>query len=221
MTAITSDHLAALARFDTPTICYALELVAPDTRLTGYTAQTMIAAPDHLSLPGGVRAICWRAKTARIAARSPHNRSGAENNALKAAYYEYVADCDLPVILVVEDTDADPIGAFWGEVHSALHRALGAAGAVTNGVVRDLDDLDPRFLILAGKVAPRHRDAHRRYSAVDPRDPRGAGAAGNPWSRGREYDHCAGYPCNGSISRAPCGPPSCQSATRNTCRQGG
>lgn len=157
---VTSDHLAALARFDTPTICNALELIAPETRLEGYTADTMISAPDTLKLPEGARAICGRAKTVRIAGRAPHGRDKSENNALKIGYYEYVADSDLPTVLVVEDTDTDPIGAFWGEVHSALHRSLGAAGAVTNGVVRDLDDLDPRFLILAGKVAPSHAHVH-------------------------------------------------------------
>ncbi|SEL36506.1 RraA family protein [Roseovarius nanhaiticus] len=157
---VTSDHLAALARFDTPTICNALELIDPATRLEGYTTQTMIAAPDGASLPEGARAICGRAKTARIAARAPHGRGPEENNALKIGYYEYVANCDLPTILVVEDTDTDPIGAFWGEVHSALHRSLGAVGAVTNGVVRDLGDLDPRFLIIAGKVAPSHAHVH-------------------------------------------------------------
>ncbi|MFD0857815.1 RraA family protein [Roseovarius aquimarinus] len=157
---VTQDHLAALARFDTPTICNALERIEPATRLEGYTAQSMVAAPGHLRLPDGARAICGRAKTARIAGRAPHGRKEAENNALKIGYYEYVAACDLPTVLVIEDTDADPIGAFWGEVHSALHRALGALGAVTNGVVRDLEDLDPRFLILAGKVAPSHAHVH-------------------------------------------------------------
>lgn len=157
---VTPVELAALTRYDTPTICNALELLNPATRLQGYTTRTMIAAPDHLELPEGARAICGRAKTARIAGRVPHGRNAAENNALKMAYYEYIADAEDPTVLVVEDTDDDPIGAFWGELHSALHRSLGAAGAVTNGVVRDLDDLDARFLILAGKVAPSHAHVH-------------------------------------------------------------
>ena len=152
----THEEIAALAAFDTPTICNGLEMIDVETRVKGYTRRTMVLAPDGLALPEGHRAVCGRAKTVRIEGTTPHGRSYDENSALKADYYDYVADADGPTLVVVEDVDPEPLGAFWGEVHSALHRALGAVGAVTNGVIRDLDDLDPRFLLLGGSVGPSH-----------------------------------------------------------------
>ena len=156
----SANAIAALAAYDTPTICNGLERIDPATRLGAYTTRGFVAAPDHLALPEGHRAVVGRAKTARIAGRAPHARAPDENAALKADYYSYVADADGPTIVAVEDTDPHPLGAFWGEVHTALHRALGAAGAVTNGVIRDLDDLDPSFLLLGGAVGPSHAHVH-------------------------------------------------------------
>ena len=152
----SNEAIAALTAWDTPTICNGLELVDQATRLAHYTTRTMVLAPDRIELRDGARAVCGRAKTVRLEGTSPHGRSYDENSALKADYYEYIADADGPVIVVVEDIDEHPLGAFWGEVHSALHHKLGAAGVVTNGVIRDLDDLDPRMPILGGSVAPSH-----------------------------------------------------------------
>ena len=152
----TNEELATLTAWDTPTICNGLELIDRATRLGAYTTRTMVLAPDAPSLPEGARAVCGRAKTVRLEGTTPHGRSYDENSALKADYYDYVADADGPTVVVVEDIDEHPIGAFWGEVHSALHHKLGAVGVVTNGVVRDLDDLDPRMPILGGSVGPSH-----------------------------------------------------------------
>lgn len=41
-------------------------------------------------------------------------------------------------------------------MNSHVHRALGCAGVVTNGAIRDLDVLAPDFPILAGCVTPSH-----------------------------------------------------------------
>ena len=154
-----TDILDHLARFDTPTICNALDGLAPETRLAGFTRRQVAAQPEGWRAPDGHRAICARARTVRIRASEPHPRSGAETRALKTAYYDWIA-AGGPCIMVVEDVDPEPMGAFWGEVNSAVHHGLGARGCVTNGIVRDLGDLDPRFLILAGAVGPSHAHVH-------------------------------------------------------------
>ena len=154
------DAIAVLARYDTPTVCNGLELIDASTRLGAYTTATLVAAPDGLRLPDGERAVVGRAKTVRIEGAAPHGRSYEENSGLKADYYDYVADADGPTIVVVEDRDRHPVGAFWGEVHTALHRKLGALGALTNGVIRDLNDLDPTFMLLGGAVGPSHAYVH-------------------------------------------------------------
>ena len=154
-----TDILDHLAHFDTPTICNALEGLDPATRLSGYTRGPVVAQPEGWRGAEGHRAICARARTVRIRASEPHPRSAAETRALKVGYYDWIASGG-PCIMVVEDADLSPIGAFWGEVNSAIHRGLGARGCVTNGIVRDLDDLDPGFLILAGAVGPSHAHVH-------------------------------------------------------------
>ncbi|MEL7183293.1 MAG: RraA family protein, partial [Pseudomonadota bacterium] len=47
-----------------------------------------------------------------------------------------------------------------GEVHVAVHKGLGMAGALTNGVMRDLDVIDDGFPILAGSIGPSHGFVH-------------------------------------------------------------
>jgi regulator of RNase E activity RraA len=47
-----------------------------------------------------------------------------------------------PRVLVVQDVDSGPhTGSLVGEVHASICRALGCAGVVTNGAVRDLPAL--------------------------------------------------------------------------------
>lgn len=156
----TDDAIALLRVYDTPTICNGLEVISSEHRLGNYTRHPLVAAPAFYEAPEGARAICARAKTVRIRSTQPHGLEGSEYGARRADYYDYIADAGGPVIVAVEDTDKVPLGAFWGEVHTALHRALGALGAVTNGVIRDLDDLDPEFLLLGGHVGPSHAHVH-------------------------------------------------------------
>ena len=44
--------LDALRRFDTPTVCNALEAVAPERRATGFTTRPLVCAVPDLPLAG-------------------------------------------------------------------------------------------------------------------------------------------------------------------------
>ena len=67
----------------------------------------------------------------------------------------------MPTVVVLQDLDDEPgYGAWWGEVHSTVHKALGALGCVTNGSFRDTAMLAPGFQIVAGKVGPSHAHVH-------------------------------------------------------------
>ena len=151
------DHLKA---FDTPTICNALEVVTGTRLTTGFTTAHMVCAfPD-------LEPIVGFARTAQIKAATPSPLSPAEAKALRIRYYEQLVSGLQPVITVIEDLDPDPgFGAFWGEVNTAVHRGLGVLGCVTNGSFRDLDAIDPRFQLLAGKIGPSH--AHVHVEAID------------------------------------------------------
>ena len=156
---IDAALLAELGRYDTPTIANALEIATGGRRATGFTRRTMIAAPAPLPPMVGF------ARTATLRASAPSVRSADEQRATRLAYYEYVVPAGLPTVVVIQDLDDTPgLGAFWGEVNSRVHRALGCAGVITNGAVRDLDVLAGDFPILAGLVTPSH--AHVRIESI-------------------------------------------------------
>jgi regulator of RNase E activity RraA len=149
------SDLDVLRQWDTPTICNALELVAPARRGRGYTVQPFVAADPALT------PICGIARTGQIRALAQSGRTRAEDREARTGWYEYVADADLPTVVVIEDLDEHPgFGAFWGEVNSAIHKGLGCLGCVTSGSFRDLDALAPGFQILGGMVNPSHAFVH-------------------------------------------------------------
>ncbi|HEV7267544.1 MAG TPA: RraA family protein [Falsiroseomonas sp.] len=151
----TGEDLEQLRQWDTPTICNALELVVPQRRGHGFTVRPMVAADPKLP------PICGLARTGTIRAAAPSGRPKEQERALRISWYEYVAKSSLPTVVVVQDLDDTPgTGAFWGEVHSAVHKALGAQGVVTNGSIRDLDMLAPNFQLIAGVVNPSHAHVH-------------------------------------------------------------
>ena len=77
-------------------------------------------------------------------------------------YLDYVAASPRPSIMVMEDLDGEHVGygAFWGEVQSNVHKALGCLGVVTNGSVRDIPMIAPGFQMLAGSIVPSHAYVH-------------------------------------------------------------
>ena len=62
---------------------------------------------------------------------------------------------------VIQDMDwPSPIGSFWGEVNVSIHKGLGLCGVLTNGLLRDLDDIDKDFMVLANGIGPSHAFVH-------------------------------------------------------------
>lgn len=146
--------LDELRKYDTPTICNALEVAAPERpRTTGFTKQHMIAIDPRLP------PIVGYARTAKISAVSAVTPEEKRGMALE--YYEYTAQGPGPTIVVVQDIDPQAgLGAHWGEVHTTLHQSLGAVGAITNGSFRDLDASAKGFQVLGGSVSPSHAYVH-------------------------------------------------------------
>jgi regulator of RNase E activity RraA len=153
------SHLAQLnllCQFDTPTICNALERGFPERRSYGYTSESFVCAR-----PGLPPAIGY-ARTATIRSRQPSSRSAPDARAHRLQYLKYLADGPKPFVVVIQDLDGSlaGYGSFWGEVHSTMHQALGAVGAITDGAMRDVDQLAPGFQLLARKVVPSHAYDH-------------------------------------------------------------
>ncbi len=152
MDALTFADLAALAAFDTPTVCNALERLDPATQASGYITRSFVCGfPAQKPVVG-------YARTATIRAAQPSGLAAADQRKLQNDYYRHVDAGPRPSIVVIEDLDGDAAGtgAFWGEVQSAIHVGLGSIALITNGSVRDMDQWAPGFQFLAGRIGPSH-----------------------------------------------------------------
>ena len=149
---ISPDTLEALAALDTPTVCNALDIVAPDRRMIGFNRRPLIC-PAATQGP-----IVGFARTAMIQSREPGTRTAEEKRALRLRYYEMIENGPAPTIAVIQDMDGPDggIGAFWGEVQSNIHKGLGCLGVITDGSVRDINEMAEGFFVLAGSVMPSH-----------------------------------------------------------------
>ncbi len=150
-----NDFIRSLTQFDTPTISNAIE-VAQGTR--GYDR---FSRGTPVSAMNGAKAMCGYARTAKLSGIKPPTESPEIIKARRLDYFKYMAKGDEPTVCVVEDIDApDCVSAWWGEVHTAVHLGLGMSGAFTNGVMRDLDDHEAGFPVVAGSIGPSHMFVH-------------------------------------------------------------
>jgi len=151
MSPITDDVLAQLRALDTPTICNALEVVAPERRGFGYTTKPFFAPRPHLE------PIVGYARTGTMRAQTSPTADADEMTRIRLAYYAHIGEGPGPTITVIEDLDEIAgYGAWWGEVNTNIHQGLGSLGVITNGSVRDLDDSAEGFQLLAGMAGPSH-----------------------------------------------------------------
>ena len=73
---LPASLLEALARYDTPTICNAMEIVAPERRLIGYTTKPLVCPfPDLPPIVGYARTVTIRS-VPHPAFRPPNSRRG-------------------------------------------------------------------------------------------------------------------------------------------------
>ena len=123
-----------LSKFDTPTICNALQEF-DNNRF----------ALQHYGKPGlALRSKCDKiivgfAVTATISSIDPPT---AQQKALRFELYKATSAVQYPTVICIKDTDPQPIGSFWGEMQASIFKALGSEGTITDGGVRDLDSSD-------------------------------------------------------------------------------
>ena len=127
---LSPDQLAELQRFATPSISNGIETFGVRPRNRGFMDATIRCMfPELPPMVGYAFTVKIRA-----AYQAERPRSIGE-------YRRAVQAAPKPTVVVIQDIDTQPIGAFWGEVNSNIHRALGAVGTVTNGGVRDLNEV--------------------------------------------------------------------------------
>jgi regulator of RNase E activity RraA len=150
---LSDSQFEFLRSIDTPTVCNLIEIVAPERRGAGYTVQHLHCPfPDLPPMVGYAKTVTIKAKDAV---------SGPSYMQKRLEYLDYVAAAPRPSVVVIEDLD-DPVGygAFWGEVQTNVHQALGCLGTITNGSIRDIPQIAPGFQMLAGSLAPSHAYVH-------------------------------------------------------------
>ena len=151
-------NLNILTTVDTPTISNALDLFRGDRSAEGFTKFPVVCSNKKLKPIVGV------AKTAKIKASIKSSLTPEKLNDIRLNYYEYMSintDKSFGNICVIEDLDwPNPIGAFWGEVNVSLHKGLNLKGTLTNGLLRDLGDIDKEYMVLASAIGPSHAYVH-------------------------------------------------------------
>ncbi len=123
-----------LKRWNTPTVYNGWEKITHVERTKGRFNRE----PVHDFMPQmGIMA--GYAVTVEV---EPSNvRHQRENPDAQREYMRYLASVPGPKIVIVKDLDSPHIGSFWGEVNANLHKTLGCVGTITDGCVRDLDEM--------------------------------------------------------------------------------
>jgi regulator of RNase E activity RraA len=152
---LAKDDVAFLESIDTPTVCNVIEIVSPERRGHGYTTRHL-----HCPFPDLPPRVGF-AKTVTMRAKDPIPLGSEGYMQKRLDYLDYVASQPSPCWMIIHDLDDPPgYGAFWGEVQSNVHKALGCHGVVTNGCVRDIPMIAADFQMLAGSIAPSHAFVH-------------------------------------------------------------
>jgi len=148
---ILKETFEALRSLSTPTVSNAIELFNLRPRNEGYLS------PDIRCLFPELGVMVGHAVTLRFAAEQPAARPGSRYES-----WNCMLETTEPRVLVLQDLDPPPgAGAFLGEVMATIHRRLGCIGAVTNGFVRDLDEVRPLgFHFFAAGVCVSHAYVH-------------------------------------------------------------
>lgn len=151
---LTDEQLNALRQFDTCVVANAIETFNVRLRNTGFTdARIRCMFEDAPPMVGYAVTARLRSGEPPIAGRSYHDRGD---------FWNRILELPAPRILVLEDMDSPPgRGAFVGDMHAAILRALGCIGYVTNGAARELPSVRAMGIqLFAGNIAVSHAYAH-------------------------------------------------------------
>jgi regulator of RNase E activity RraA len=132
--AVPPADLELLRKFDTPTVCNVIELFDLRPRTAGYTdARLQCCYPKLPPMVGYAATATFRS------AASP--RSG---NVYAGLTEQVAAFAELPgpAVVVFQDLDDPVASATFGEVMCTTYKAFGAAGLITSGAGRDLDQVE-------------------------------------------------------------------------------
>lgn len=148
---LAHSQLLQLKRWNTPTIYNGWE------QITRHDASSEAFNVDetHDFMPQMGPMVGYAATVAIEPSNEMHSEDGARR---WSEYRAYIAEQPGPTIVVVQDLDAPRLhGSFWGEVNANVHRALGCVGTITDGGVRDIDEMcNAGFKAIARRMCVGH-----------------------------------------------------------------
>lgn len=150
---LNQDELDELCKWPTPAIANAIETFDIRSRTTGFTGSDVVCRFPELGIRAGY------AVTAKMRASTrPEDDSDTISRDLLIDAMLAQAG---PKFVVIQDLDQPAVGSWWGEVNSTRHTALGGVGVITDGGVRDLDEMrEMGFLALSKHVLVSHGYMH-------------------------------------------------------------
>ena len=152
MEPLSEAELQALRAWPTPAISNAIETFDVRPRNQGFMLGIKCIFPDLGPMVG-------YACTATMLADQPATE---KDRGATQAHWDNILKTPDPRVAVIRDLDHPQcIGSLWGEVNANVHRALGCLGVVTDGGVRDLDEVhELGFHFFAADVIPSHAYVH-------------------------------------------------------------
>ena len=151
--ALTAQQIDALKKITSPSVANAIETFNVRPREHGNLSSDIKALfPEMGPMVGYACTAIIRAESGPIEG----------HRASLFGWWDFIQTIPAPRVIVVHDLD-DPRGqgAQWGEVQANIHRALGCVGVVTDGSVRDLDEVRAlHFQFCAAHVSVSHANVH-------------------------------------------------------------
>lgn len=133
---LSEGEIHELKRWNTPTVYNGWEQFT--RRDAGREAFNLELARDYMPHMGPMAGYA-----VTVTCQPGNPRHAKKNPRAWSQYRRYLASIPGPKIVVVQDLDKPGLyGAFWGEVTSNFHRALGCVGTIIDGGIRDTDEMN-------------------------------------------------------------------------------
>jgi 4-hydroxy-4-methyl-2-oxoglutarate aldolase len=149
---LSKTELDLLGKYDTPTVCNAIELFDVRPRHLGYMDRRIKACFAELPPMVGYAATA----TFRAAVPGSGGAYGTIDQQVAA-----FADLPSPPVVVFQDLDDPPAAATFGEIMCTTYQRFGAVGLITSGAGRDLDQVHAlEFPVFTGGTICAHGYCH-------------------------------------------------------------